>query len=126
MLLTGSAVVASHADESCHSWVLCGDPFSILHRGTVLAVSGLIVFVLVRAMRKPALRRVAIATLAVLVLQVAVGAGAALTDGAFFNGLHVAIATLVWAGMLSVLLLTLPRTDHAPELTPIAMKRRAA
>ncbi|HEX2646215.1 MAG TPA: COX15/CtaA family protein [Candidatus Dormibacteraeota bacterium] len=126
MLLTGSAVVASRADETCHSWVLCGDPFSLLHRGTVLLVGALIIFVLVRAMRKPDLRTSALATLGVMLLQVAVGAGAALTDGAFFNGLHVAIATLVWAGMLSVLLLTLPRTDHEPELTPVAVKRHAA
>jgi heme A synthase len=126
MLLTGSAVVASRADEACRSWVACGDPFSLLHRGTVLVVGGLIVFVLLRAIRKPELRGAALATLVVLGIQVGVGAGAAITDGAFFNGLHVAIATLVWAGMLSVLLLTLPRTDRDPAPSPVAMKRRAA
>jgi heme A synthase len=126
MLLTGSAVVASGADATCRSWPLCGDPLALLHRGVVLVVGALVAYVLVRAMRQRELRPVAIATLAVLLLQVAVGAAAALTDAAFFNGLHVALATLVWAGMLSIVLLTLARTDRAPEPAPVAMKRRAA
>ena len=40
------------------------------------------------------------------------GAGAALTDGALFNGFHVALGTLVWAGVLTTALLTLPRADR--------------
>src|SRR5262245_57688991 len=45
LLLTGSTVVASGADESCHAWPLCGsgftpsfagaDAFTMLHRGAV-------------------------------------------------------------------------------------------
>ena len=124
LLLTGSTVVASGADEGCHSWPLCGGGFSLdfagvnaftmLHRGSVLVIGALLVYVLVDALGSRGLRPAAIATLVVFGLQVAVGAGAALTDAAFFNGLHVAIATLVWAGILAIALLTLPRADRAP------------
>ena len=127
MLLTGSTVVASNADQRCRTWPLCGsgftpsfagaDAFTMLHRGAVLLVSILLVYVLVQAMRRPGLSGVAVATLVVLALQIAVGAGAALTDGAFFNGLHVALATLVWAGILSTALLTLPRADRVPAVS---------
>ncbi|HUZ87676.1 MAG TPA: COX15/CtaA family protein [Candidatus Baltobacterales bacterium] len=135
MLLTGSTVVASSADQRCNTWPLCGsgftpsfagvDAFTMLHRGVVLLVSILLVYVLVQAMRRPGLSGVAIATLVVLALQIAVGAGAALTDGALFNGLHVAMATLVWTGILSSALLTLPRADRAPAISLSAEKTSA-
>ena len=136
LLLTGSTVVASNADQSCHSWPLCGGGFSLdfaganaftmLHRGAVLVVGVLILYVAIAAMRQAVLRPAAIGTLILLALQVVVGAGAALTDVAFFNGFHVAIATLVWAATLSVALLTLPRTDHAPALARLAVEKRTA
>lgn len=135
MLLTGSTVVASSADQRCKTWPLCGngftpsfagvDAFTMLHRGGVLLIGILLVYFLVVAMRRPGLGAVAIATLVVFGVQVAVGAGAALTDGELFNGLHVAIATLVWTGVLSVALLTLPRTDRAPAMSLAAEKTTA-
>jgi heme A synthase len=133
LLLTGSTVVASGADTACRSWPLCGSGFTpdfgganawtMLHRGSVLVIGALLVFVLLRATRLPGLRAASIATLAVLALQVAVGAGAAVTDGAFFNGLHVALATMVWAGVLTTALLTLPRTDRARQLSRLAVEK---
>lgn len=133
LLLTGSTVVASGADSSCHSWPLCGggfaldfsgaNAFTMLHRVSVLLVSVLIIFVALRAIRITGLRRVAIATLAVLAVQIAVGAGAAVTDAAIFNGMHVAIATLVWSGMLSIALLTVARTDRITTATSLAVER---
>src|SRR2546423_926309 len=59
-------------------------------------------------------------------LQVAVGAAAAVTGAALFNGLHVAIATLVWSGMLSIALLTLPRTDRERAMSRLAVEKRPA
>ena len=56
----------------------------------------------------------------------AVGAGAAVTGAALFNGLHVAMATLVWAGMLSIALVTLPRADRRPALSRLAVDKRPA
>ena len=136
LLLTGSTVVASGADATCRSWPLCGSGFSpdfggvsawtMLHRGSVLVIGALLVFVLLRAMRLPGLRTVSIATLAVLAAQVAVGAGAAVTDGALFNGLHVALATLVWAGALTTALLTVPRADRDTQQSRVAMEKETA
>jgi heme A synthase len=136
LLLTGSTVVASSADEGCHAWPLCGNglaldfgganAFTMLHRGGVLVIGILLVYVLLEAIRRGATRPVAMATLIVFALQVAVGAGSALTDSAFFNGLHVAIATLVWSGMLSIALLTMPRADRAAALSRLAMDKHPA
>jgi protoheme IX farnesyltransferase len=136
LLLTGSTVVASSADESCHAWPLCGNgfmldfaganAFTMLHRGAVLVIGVLLVYTLVSAMKQASIRPVAIATLVVFGLQVAVGAGAALTDAAFFNGLHVAIATLVWAGVLALALLMLPRADGKLALSRLTMDKRPA
>jgi hypothetical protein len=70
--------------------------------------------------------RSAAATLLVFAVQIAVGAGAALTDGAFFNGLHVALATLLWAGVVACALLTLPRADRTAELTQLTVEKSSA
>ncbi len=136
LLLTGSTVVASGADSSCKTWPLCGSGFSLdfagasaftmLHRGSVLVIGALLVYVLVAALRRPGLRTAAAATLALFLVQVAVGAGAAVTDGAFFNGLHVALATLVWAGVLTTALLTLPRADRGEQLSRLSVENRPA
>ena len=136
MLLTGSTVVASGADESCRTWPLCGSGFALdfsgssvftmLHRGGVLLFGLFLVYVLLAARRWPDLRFAATATIVVLLIQIAVGAGAAVTDGALFNGLHVAIATLIWAGAVSVLMLTFTRADKEASLTRLAVENRPA
>jgi len=93
-------------------------------------IGALIVYVAIRAIRRWGMRSPvglsAIVALVVLALQVAVGAAAALTDGALFNGLHVAIATLVWSAVLTFALVTLARTDHSAELSRLAVERGSA
>jgi heme A synthase len=136
LLLTGSTVVASNADQGCRSWPLCGggfaldlngvNAFTMLHRGAVLIIGALLVYALVSAMRQPGLAATAGATLMVFALQVVVGAGAAISDGAIFNGLHVALATLVWSGMLSIAMLTLPRADRGRQLARLAVEKGPA
>jgi heme A synthase len=140
LLLTGSTVVASGADNSCNSWPLCGNgftfdfaganAFTMLHRGSVLAIGLLLLHVLSTAVRRwrsiDGLGPIAGAAMVVFVLQVAVGAGSALTGGALFDGLHVALATLVWAGVLATALLALPRADGEHELSRLAVDRRSA
>lgn len=136
MLLTGSTVVASGADASCRTWPLCGagftpdfsgaNAFTMLHRGAVLLIGLFIGYVLSKALKHPGLRWVAMATLVVFIIQVAGGVGAALTDGAFFNGLHVALATIVWAGVLTVALLTLPRADRDAQPSHPTLEKRPA
>jgi heme A synthase len=136
LLLTGSTVVASGADTACRSWPLCGagftpdftgmNAFTMLHRGSVLVIGAVLVLFLVRAARRPGLAPSAIATLVVFGLQVAVGAGAALTDGSLFNGLHVALATLVWAGTLATAMLSLPRADRDAQTSRLAVEKGSA
>jgi heme A synthase len=136
LLLTGSTVVASGADTACRSWPLCGsgfaldfsgfNAFTMLHRGSVLVIGALLVFVLARSARLPGLRAASAGTLAVFALQVAVGAGAAVTDGELFNGLHVALATLVWAGVLTVALLSVPRGDRELQPSRLVAERGSA
>jgi heme A synthase len=140
LLLTGSTVVASGADESCNSWPLCGNGFALdfggvnaytmLHRGSVLVVGLLLMYVLVTALRRwrsiDGMGLVARAAIAAFVLQVAIGAGSAIKGGVLFDGLHVALATLVWSGVLTTALLALPRSDSQPELSHLAVDRSSA
>ncbi len=140
LMLTGSTVVASGADESCNSWPLCGNGFAfdftganaytMLHRGAVLVVGLLLLHVLSRALMRwrsvPGMGLVAVAAIAAFVLQVAVGAGSAIVGGALFDGLHVALASLVWSGVLATTLLTLPRTDKDLGLSRLTVDRRSA
>jgi heme A synthase len=140
MLLTGSTVVASAADESCNSWPLCGNgfafdfggvnAFTMLHRGAVLVIGLLLLHVLSTAWRRgrrvDGMAVVAGATIAIFAVQVAVGAGSAIAGGALFDGLHVALATLVWSGVLTTALLAMPRADTAAELSQLAVGGRSA
>jgi heme A synthase len=140
MMLTGSTVVASSADESCNSWPLCGGGFALdfsgvnaytmLHRGTVLVVGLLLLHVLSKALLRwrgvKGMGPIAGAAIGALVLQIAVGAGSAVGGGAIFDGLHIAIASLVWSGVLAAALLTLPRTDKKVDLSRLEADRRSA
>jgi protoheme IX farnesyltransferase len=140
MMLTGSTVVASSADESCMSWPLCGGGFALdfsgvnaytmLHRGTVLVVGLLLLHVLSTALRRwrtvKGVGPIAGVAIAALFLQIAVGAGSAVGGGAIFDGLHVAIASLVWSSVLATALLTVPRADKNPELSRLEVDRTSA
>ena len=42
------------------------------------------------------------------------------------NGLHVALATLVWSGVLTCAMLTLPRTVRRAELSHLAVEKSSA
>ena len=139
LLLTGSAVVATGADNACKSWPLCGggltpsfagvDAVTMLHRGVALVAGLLIAYFCVAAWRTaagaPGMRFFAVSTLSVLALQITVGAGAAITDAALANGLHVAMATLLWSGVLTTALLALPRADRQPVAAQLRAERTA-
>ncbi len=139
LLLSGSSVVASNADAQCQSWPLCGggfaldfsgaNAFTMLHRGLVLVIGLLILYFLWSAISRssevPTMRVVAMVTIALLLLQVAAGAASALTDAAAANGIHVALATLVWAGVASTALLSLPRADRSPANAHLRVERTA-
>ena len=128
LLLTGSSVVASGADERCHSWPLCGnglvpsfagvDALTMLHRGSALVVGLLILHTCATLLRRSEgpIRIAAWLTIAALVAQILVGALSAVTAAALFDGMHVALASAVFAGILTTALLTLPRAD--PQTAP--------
>jgi len=118
---------------------LCGNGFQLdfggvsaytmLHRGAVLVIGLLLLYVLTTALRQwpsESIGRWAGVTLVVFVVQIAVGAGSAVTDAAFFNGLHVALATLVFAGVLATALSTLSRADRRPEPSRLAVVERSS
>jgi heme A synthase len=140
LLLTGSTVVASGADSSCNSWPLCGNgfafdfsgvnAFTMLHRGSVLIVGLLLLQVLSTAVRRwrnvDGMSLIAGAAIAAFLLQVAVGVGSAIAGGALFDGFHVALATLIWSGVLATTLLAFPRADRKPELSRLAIDRSSA
>jgi heme A synthase len=137
LLLTGSSVVASGADERCHSWPLCGSGFTpsfdgvdavtMLHRGVALTVGLLLAYAVLNLIRtgKREIRVAAWLTAVALVAQVLVGAASAIAAGALADGVHVALATAVFAGILTCALLTLPRHDREPA-TSLVMKGRTA
>ena len=132
LLLTGSSVVASRADESCNSWPLCGggftpdfsgaSAFTMLHRGFAL-FAGVLIFIFLVAAYRRGLRLSAIAAMVLLLAQVAVGAAAAITNAAAANGLHVALATLVWSSVLTTALLALPRSDRVKQHTRLQVQQ---
>jgi heme A synthase len=132
LLLTGSSVVATQADASCRSWPLCGggltpdfsgvNAFTMLHRGFALAAGVLLVYFLLVAYRR-GIKFFAVATGIVLLLQGAVGAAAAITDGPAANGLHVALATLVWSGVLTTALLAIPRSDRVSRAARLQVQK---
>jgi heme A synthase len=135
ILLTGSTVVASGADEMCHSWPLCGgglqpdltgvNAFTMLHRLSAGVLGLVILYTLARGLRLgrgwglPALRVAAGFTLVAFLAQVLVGAGAAINPGSqLFAALHVSMATAVWAGMVATACLGLPSPEPSRLETP--------
>jgi len=125
LILSGSLVVGSGASGSCNAWPLCGGGFSLtfegypaiqlLHCG-LAAVIGVLVIVslfglLNRHRATRAVRATVALTLAALAFQVAVGAAVVtLHLPAALRGLHLALASAVWAGtvVLAVLADRLP------------------
>ena len=130
LIISGSLVVGSGASGSCDAWPLCGGGFSfgfdglpaiqLLHRGVAAVIGLLIVFslvsVLARHRRQPAVRATVALTLAALAFQVAVGAAVVtLRLPAALRGLHLALASAVWAGTV-VLAVIVRRLSPHPAL----------
>jgi heme A synthase len=131
MLLTGSSVVATSADLVCKSWPLCGGGFAldfsgvagfdILHRLTVGVVTVFLVYLCLRALRSAggaaSQRRLAWLILALLAIQVALGAGVAVTsEVAWLQGAHLAVATATWAAVAALAVLGLRPAGREAEI----------
>jgi len=138
LLLTGSSVVASGADEACHAWPLCGsglqpdfagvNAFTMAHRFGAGLVAIFVAYVAIRAWPTRPLRPAAALTLVALVLQVAAGGAAAVIANGAADGLHVALGSAVWVGVATLAALSFPRPAPAPEPTrpALALERTAA
>lgn len=130
LALTGSSVVASHADGLCKSWPLCGggltpdfaglNAFNMLHRLLGVVAGGVVLYADWQAIRRyrasAGLRRAAISSAGLVLLQgLVLGPGVAISEeNPYWNGLHVATATLVWIATLLVALLA-ARQTQAPD-----------
>jgi len=130
LLISGSLVVGSGASGACNAWPLCGGGFSLtfdglpaiqlLHR-VIAGVIGLLIIlslasVLARHRRHAAVRATVALTLAALAFQVVVGAAVVtLRLPAALRGLHLALASAVWAGTV-ILAVIVGRLSPHPAL----------
>jgi len=130
LLISGSLVVGSAASGACNAWPLCGGGFSLtfdglpaiqlLHR-VIAGVIGLLIIlslasVLARHRRHGAVRATVALTLAALAFQVVVGAAVVtLRLPAALRGLHLALASAVWAGTV-ILAVIVGRLSPHPAL----------
>jgi heme A synthase len=141
LLLTGSSVVASGADQFCRSWPLCGsglqpdfsgvNAFTMVHRLAAGLAGVFDVYVLIKALRRTdvsGFQGTAALTIVALGLQVVAGAAAARYDNALADGFHVALASAVWLGMATLAALSFPRTsmEPAPRAAVLALEQRPA
>jgi protoheme IX farnesyltransferase len=128
LLISGSLVVGSGASGACNAWPLCGGGFSLtfdglpaiqlLHR-VIAGVIGLLIIlslasVLARHRRHAAVRATVALTLAALAFQVVVGAAVVtLRLPAALRGLHLALASAVWAGTVILAVIVGRLSPHA-------------
>jgi heme o synthase len=143
LILTGSLVVGTGASGACPGWPLCGGGFSLtfdrlpliqlLHRAAAGLLGVLVVIsllsVLSRHRRQPVVRATVALTLAALGFQVAVGAAVVtLHLPPVLRGLHLALASAVWAGtvILAVIARRLPLSDGRDHLAEPARTPRVA
>jgi protoheme IX farnesyltransferase len=117
LLLSGAYVRAANATAACLSWPLCGtgdyvplwgDPaIAMAHRVVAAGVGVVILAACVEAWRHrretPGLGPLAIATAAIFLLQVAIGAANPLTQfSPWALGAHPAVASLLWCSVVAL------------------------
>jgi len=139
LLITGALVTATHADAACSGWPLCDGalvPTTVLgwlhmtHRYVAGAVGLLIIGSTIQAWR---LRRadtpIVVAAFITLILfgcQILVGAANVLGNfPVFLNGLHLAMATAVWASMVVFAVLTMQYVRLSPLKAVIRLRAGA-
>ena len=124
LALSGALVVETGSSAGCNGWPLCGGGFSLpasqmdvidmVHRvvaGVAVVLIGAVMGIVMRRYRGDrAVRRAAIAVNVALLLQVAAGAlVVVLRLPAAVQGLHIALASLLWATVAVVAVLTRSR-----------------
>jgi protoheme IX farnesyltransferase len=134
LILSGSLVVGSGASGSCGAWPLCGGGLSLsfdglpaiqlLHRGLAGVIGLMVVISLLAVLRRHpdqrSVRTTVALTLTALAFQVAVGAAVVLLHlPAALRGLHLALASAVWAGSV-VLAVIAGRLTSLPAVAAAA------
>ena len=143
LALSGALVVETGSSAGCNGWPLCGGGFQLpasqmdvidmVHRtvaGIVVVLIGAVMAAVIRRQRgdRP-VRLAAMAVNVVLLLQIAAGAlVVVLRLPAAVQGLHIALASLLWASVVMVAVLTRSRVAHAvleskPEMTAVEVLR---
>ncbi|MGH7687692.1 MAG: COX15/CtaA family protein [Candidatus Dormibacteria bacterium] len=132
LALSGALVVETKSSAGCNGWPLCGggfqlpaaqmDVINMTHRvvaGVAVVLIGVVMGVLLRRFRGDrALRRAAMVVNVVLLAQIAAGAlVVVLRLPSGVQALHLALASLLWASVVGVAVLTRARleaTEPAP------------
>ena len=134
LALSGALVVETKSSAGCNGWPLCGGGFQLpasqmdvidmVHRtvaGVVVVLIGAVMGIVLRRSRgDPTVRRWAMVVNVVLLLQIAAGAlVVVLRLPAGIQALHIALASLLWATVVTVAVLARAR-EHAVVAEPAA------
>jgi heme A synthase len=133
LVLSGALVVANGAGWACAGWPLCGNGFqlesgtyahyNLFHRGVAGVVGVLLLLAVVGVVRTHrGVRPVRVASLCVTLLLVAqVVAGAVLVElrlRSATRGIHLALASALWAATAVLAILVRPGTLSSPQPEP--------
>lgn len=133
LALSGALVVETGSSAGCNGWPLCGGGFQLpasqmdvidmVHRvvaGVAVMLIGAVMGIIIRRHRGEAgIRRAAMVVNAVLLLQIAAGAlVVVLRLPAGVQGLHIALASLLWGSVVAVAVLTRARAAQ-PVPAPV-------
>ena len=139
LALSGALVVETKSSAGCNGWPLCGGGFQLpasqmdvidmVHRtvaGVVVILIGIAMGIVLRRSRGDvSIRRWAIVVNLVLLLQIAAGAlVVVLRLPAGIQALHIALASLLWATVVTVAVLARTR-EHAVVADEVQAQRSA-
>ncbi len=135
LILSGSFMVGYGAGTSCATWPLCRGSLwpseaaaYLIHMGHryVAALVGLVVLAaawrVIRTLQaNPPARLAAVGVIAAFTIQIVVGAAVIWTAfGADFKAVHLSVATLVWASLVTMVGLTyLPQHDTVTKASSL-------
>ena len=139
LILSGSYMVGFGAGTSCATWPLCRGSFwpsdaaaYLIHMGHryIAALVGLIVLAAawhtIRTLKdNPPARLAAVAVVLAFAIQIVIGAAVIWTRfGAEFKAVHLSVATLVWAALVTMVGLTyLPQQKTETASTTLRLQR---
>ena len=139
LILSGSYMVGYGAGTSCATWPLCRGSFwpsdaaaYLIHMGHryIAALVGLVVLAaawhVIRNLEdNPPARMAAVAVILAFAIQIVIGAAVIWTKfGADFKAVHLSVATLVWAALVTMVgLIYLPQRKTASAATALRFQQ---